>query len=227
MTKKDLEVYEKSVTEYIDPAEESFKQLMVVLFPKSNSKNYPFALSVAQSATRYGQLEFKGKPANVAAFAKNKEDASRARILLEYAAGWKGTVIFINGQIEYSAWSVQKLLACYLKSCSCNDHKAHCFSIIDDPRTQENKDYSMGMSINLSFGEPKSPKYFEEIEIDEYIFPCKFLNGYFKFDLQHPSSFKDQIQAAAVDRGCSWCPHFDENNFQKIRTRKEKKEVFE
>ncbi|MFT5725683.1 MAG: hypothetical protein ACI9JN_002810 [Bacteroidia bacterium] len=56
----------------------------------------------------------------------------------------------------------------------------------------------------------------EEIEIDRYVFPCKRLYYYFKFQKDHPASIENQIQAEAVNSGCDWCPNFNADNWGKL-----------
>jgi hypothetical protein len=111
----------------------SLNCLLVITFSKTNSKNYVFALSLAEGAERYGIATIGGKPMHVAVFGMNQADAGRASALIGYVSGWKGTFIFVQGRIVHDPYRLQEVLNCYLLSCQCRDTKAHCHFIIDDP----------------------------------------------------------------------------------------------
>ncbi|HXB62394.1 MAG TPA: hypothetical protein VNU94_06050 [Acidobacteriaceae bacterium] len=198
----------------IDPFEASLDALLVVVFPKSSSKNYPFAVTIAQGAQQYSMMEMNGKPMHVAVFAKNQADAGRAQAVLGYIGGWKGTLFFSRGQMVQSGYRIAEVISCFLNSCACRDTQAYCFSVIDDPFVEVVQD--MSMSFSISFDEPK-PK--SEVEIDLYAFPCKLLRYRFQFQKNHPSTPQDQIQASGVQHGCNICPNFNPDAFVKVGSR--------
>lgn len=74
----------------IDFFGESINNLLVVAFPKSSSKNFKFALSLAMGASKYCTTDIDGKAMHVACFAKTQADAGRASTLLGYIGGWRG-----------------------------------------------------------------------------------------------------------------------------------------
>lgn len=187
----------------IDFFGESINNLMVVAFPKSSSKNYTFALSLAVGASKYGTTDIDGKAMHVACFAKTQADAGRASTLLSFIGGWRGVLIFSAGKLVQSSYQISQVLACYLDSCSCRDSRAHCQTIIDDPFSSVARDMSMSISIRLV----EHPPLKHEVKINRYSFPCKHLQPWFKFETDHPSSIQDQIQAVGVQRGCDICPH--------------------
>lgn len=202
---------------------ESLANLLVVAFPKSSSKNFAFALSLAMGASKYGIMTVDGKPMHVACFARTQADAARASTFLSYASGWKGTLIFSAGKLVQSSYQVSQVLSCYLESCSCRDSRAHCQTIIDDPFSREVRDMSFSISIRLVENPP--PK--QEVKIDRYSFPCKLLYPYFRFQADHPASHQDQIQAAGVQRGCDVCPHFNPDDFRVVGEKTVLKDFFE
>jgi hypothetical protein len=200
--------------EIVDPLQDSIGCLLVIAFPKSSSRNYPLAVSVAEAAERYAVIAIGGKPMHVAAFGKTQADAGKALALLEYTHGWKGKLIFSRGRMIQNSYEVSQIVRCFLEACLCRDRKAHCYQIIDEPFSVV-QDMRMSISITLV----EKPPIKQEIQVDRYAFPCKFLFPWFKFQEGHPSSWQDQIQAAGVRRGCDVCPHFVADDFKKVGTR--------
>ena len=80
-----------------------------------------------------------------------------------------------------------------------------------------------GFTIRLSTA-PEPPR--QRLEIDRYLFPCSLLKDRFRFQVDHPASPEDQIQAGAVGSGCDWCPFFDPRDYRRIGTRVASKAVF-
>ncbi|NTV44973.1 MAG: hypothetical protein HGB11_00230 [Chlorobiales bacterium] len=208
--------------EVIDPFQESVNALLVIAFPKSNSKNFTFALSIAQGATRYAITEIGGRQMYFASFARNQADAGRASALLSYVDSWKGTVIFSSGKVIPNGYFVSQVIQCYLESCSCRDSKAHCQTIIDDPFSEFTQNQNMSISIHVV----DRPSIKQKIEIDRYAFPCKYLFSWFRFQKDHPSTPQNQIQAAGVSKGCNICPHFKPDDFKVVGSKIILRELF-
>lgn len=120
-----------------DPLTESIGNLMVVLFPKSTSKNYPLAINIAEGAAYYDTKVIDEIFINYVVFSKTREQAGRLQGLLDYISEWKGVQIFVNGHLEKDLIKINRVLVCYLKASACNDWRAHCFKVIDDPLHQE------------------------------------------------------------------------------------------
>lgn len=211
------------IVRHSDPLTESIGNLMVVLFPKSTSKNYPLAVNIAVGAAYYDAKLIDGVLINYAVFSKNREQAGRLQGLLDYISEWKGVQFFINGQLEKDLIKINRVLVCYLKASSCNDWRAHCFKVIDDPLRQEINDHRSELIIRIT-DKPAMPKV--AIEIDQYVFPCSLIYHFKVFQANHPATMEDQIQAESVRFGASWCPLFDATNFQKSGIRYIKKEFF-
>ncbi|PTA51847.1 hypothetical protein C9I43_00490 (plasmid) [Shewanella morhuae] len=208
----------------IDPFSASFSSLLVIVFSKSNSKNFPLALNIAQGAEKFVETTVSGKTTYSVCFGGNQVDAARAIAFLDYAASWKGVQIFSQGKLIPSSYHIVEVLNCYLKSQSCRDYKAHCQTVIDDPfNTEIEKIGGIAFVIKIT----ETPTIKQEIEIDRYAFPCKHIFHRFRFQCDHPSCPEDQIQAKAVDLGCDWCPNFDADSWKKIGTKTVLKEFFE
>lgn len=186
-------------TGQIDPFLASMDGLLVVAFPKANSKNYPFAVQIAESAERHAIVEINGQPMHVAAFGKTQLEGGRAATLLDYSSGWKGTLLFVKGRLLRDSYRVREVIDCFVQSCECTDIKAHCHEVVNDPRFSRYYDDSN-----------------DRKKIDRYIFPCKHLLPWMNFDSKHPSSHQDQIQAAGVKHACTVCPNFRPQDFVKI-----------
>jgi hypothetical protein len=185
-------------TGQIDPFQASMDSLLVVAFPKTNSKNYAFAVQIAESAERWAIVEIKGQSMHVVAFGKTQVEGGRAATLLTYSLGWKGTLLFVRGRLLRDSYEVREVIECFVQSCECTDFKAHCHRVMNDPKYSP-YDYPSGRR-----------------KIDRYIFPCKRLMPWMHFDSEHPSSYQDQIQAAGVKHACTVCPNFRPQDFVKI-----------
>ena len=197
--KKSLQA--QSTCQIIDPFQASVGCLLVVAFSKTNSVNYPFAVSVAEGAERYGTAEIGGKSMHVAVFGKTQADAGRALALIGYVRGWRSAFVFAQGKMVGDTYHLQEVLSCYVQSCQCSDIKAHCIFVIDDPFEDDNNHQ---MSNHES--------------THKYVFPCKLLVTRFQFQSDHPSSIVNQIQAAGVAQCCNFCPHFSPEGFSEIGT---------
>ncbi|MCF8112799.1 MAG: hypothetical protein K9K21_02980 [Desulfotignum sp.] len=196
----------------IDLIKESEGKLLAVSFSKTTSKNYPLAANLAQSAEKYKELVIGKTLVHYSVFSKEPEQAARALSLLRMISGWKDTTIFAGGKILQSFYRIQDVIDCYLEASGCNDHRAHCYQIINDPYSKYPHAFAMAVSIKVSFEPEPDP---DPIYVDRYAFPCKLLHSVFNFEVDHPSSPIDQIQAQAVSRGCDACPLFDASDFKK------------
>ncbi len=213
--KKDTPPAKEALVPLCDPIADSMDQLMSVAFTKSNSSNYHLAVSVARGAFKYGEGTLGNQPVHVVIFSKTPDDAKRAVSLLNFAHGWKGLQIFLKGRPLRQYWDLLQVLECYITATACNDYKAHCVRILDDPFNPIKQSYGMTLTISL---EPKKKKT-KTIALDQYSFPCAYLLPKFKFLKSHPSTPNDQVQAAAVENNCDICPYFDHTAFTKIGTR--------
>ncbi len=116
------------------------------------------------------------------------------------------------------------MLECYLQASACNDRTAHCHTVIDDPYDEEVAADPEGFTVRFA---RNASRFSKRVEVDRYLFPCSFLQPRFRFQPDHPASPGDQIQAASVKEGCTWCPYFDPAVFKKIGVRAASAPVFE
>ncbi|HTF71705.1 MAG TPA: hypothetical protein VK638_54465 [Edaphobacter sp.] len=121
-------------TGQIDPFLASIECLIVIAFPKTNSKNYAFAVRIAESAERYAVADINGQSMHIAVFGKTQVEAGRAATVLGYTQGWKGTLLFLQGRAIRDSYRVREVIECFLQSLQCSDTKAHCHEVVDDPK---------------------------------------------------------------------------------------------
>jgi hypothetical protein len=194
----------------VDPFVLSSECLLVVAFAKSNSKNYAFAMTIAEGAAGFTTALFGGAPMHVAAFARSQADVGRALALLSYVGGWKGTLVFAQGRLVQNRYQVVQVLNCFHAACACTDPQAHCACVMDDPFIE--RPTSMGLSMTITLVTNPVPQ--KEVLLDRYVFPCNLLKRQFRFEMGHPSSPQNQIEAAAIARGTTICPYFDASGFR-------------
>jgi hypothetical protein len=196
----------------LSPHAFALDKLLVVAFPKSSSKNFPIALDLAQRASSYAKGYLGSAPMHMAAFSRSEQDTKLAIALLEYAGKWKGTMVLANGVLLRSHYEVSEVLRCFLEASQCTDFRAHCYRVVDDPDFAGSRPVSFALTISLA--RPRT----QTVQVKRYTFPCTRLHFYMKLESGHPSSFQDQIQAAAVTRGCALCPNFDAGAFKPCGT---------
>jgi hypothetical protein len=80
----------KEIVRLTDPLQESIGNMMVIMFPKSTSKNYVLAVNIAQGAAFFKESLINGILINYAVFSKSREQAGRVQGLLDYISDWKG-----------------------------------------------------------------------------------------------------------------------------------------
>ena len=167
------------IVKSFDPSHNSIGNLMAVVFPKSTSSNYPWAVFVAQSANLYAEKIIENKLFHMAVFSITQDGANKALALLNYLLGLKNWNVFMNGSIYENPYSVYSVLQCYSKALSCNDYRAYCHEVINDPFCE-----TYGRTGNLSFSFQVIEKDQKDIKptiIERYLFPCKHLHSYFRF----------------------------------------------
>lgn len=185
--------------------------LVIVLFVKSRSEAFPWALEVASRAPLFVERDLETLKIFVAGFVPTFDGANQAMDLIHYARGWKGTHFYAQGRMIIGempqAFSLEAVLKCFADSCAARDSRAHCFRLIDNPF------------------EPLAPyrdfehvaPYFRHFEVGAvdgtYVFPCKHMLQWFRVQRDHPASVHDQIQAEGVDKMCDVCPRFDPDDF--------------
>ncbi len=194
----------------IDLIKDSLANLLGVSFGKSSSPSYPLAVSVAQGAKMYEELVIGSNTVHLAVFDKTRDGAARAMSLLLYISEWKSTQIYGGGKLMQNYYRVSEVLRCYLAATACDDRRAHCHMVIDDPLKKQPTVTGFSVVFDSNY-ETK------EYIVDRYIFPCSLLNQHISHQpSEHPSDLVHQIQAAAVSESCDLCPYFDPKEYKKV-----------
>lgn len=192
----------------IDPFDMSMRMLVVVAFPRSPSRSFQMALSIAQTAVEYRYAEIGGTQMHVAGFGKSTTGATKALALIDLVGGWKGRMVFSGGQLLRSVTEITELLECFGRANECRDQKSHCHVVIGDPARWRAETILRVSPFGKLHEERPPPK--------KYVFPCALLFKHYLLDPDHPSSYQDQTQAAAVKRGIHVCPFFNPDDLREI-----------
>jgi len=200
----------KNITTAFSPEKHSLNNLLVITFAKNRTHTYPLAVSIARGAFKYAETEIDKQTIHMAVFSATKKDVNRALALTGYLFGHRDVGIFIKGRFIADRHKIIPTLKCYANAIKCADYKAHCQLVIDDPFSE--KYHSSGLSLQITLSKEKQKPQI----IQRYLFPCKYLHLYFKFQKDHPSLPENQIQAAGIERSCDWCPNFQPSAFQKL-----------
>ena len=173
----------------LDPFRDSVDRLVGMTFLKTSSSAFPLAASLARGAALYSIVSVGAQELHLSIFEKTTEQASRAVALLNTVITWKASQYFCGGRLIQSRYQVKDILRCYLAASSLPDPHAHCWVVPDDP----------GLALEMKIHGPRPPAP---------VFPCRHLAEHFRHQPSHPSPLPELIHAAAVDRGCDWCPLF-------------------
>lgn len=199
----------------IDLINDSLANLLGISFGKSSSPSYPLAVSVAQGAKKYEELALGGNTVHMAIFEKSRDGAARAMSLLQYISDWKSTQIYGGGKLLQNYYRISEVLRCYLAATACDDRRAHCYMVIDDPAFTPPRVTGFSLTFDPNYETRK-------LLVDRYIFPCALLNQHISHKpVEHPSDLVHQIQAAAVSESCDICPFFDSKEYKKVGERVE------
>jgi hypothetical protein len=186
------------ITALSQPEAASAKNLIAVAFPKSPSKSYEMVVDLAKKALSYDEVTLGNKMFHCAVFGKDKSQASNAIIVIDAVKDWKQTRIFVRGRILERHYNVVETLRCYLDSLESLDPKAYCNFVYTD----------LADEFSL-FNIPVKGTYFV---------PCRKLEGFMREIVRYPIGGPEaDIQAAAIRRGCFWCPNFNPKGFRQIK----------
>jgi hypothetical protein len=206
------------IIEPINPAEESKNFLLSVIFTKSTSSYYEYAVAIARGAEKYNEIGAGKGVIHTAIFGIDKEQAGRAISLLHYVQNWNGTEVFVNGEHippHFSKFDhVIEVIRCFVSAESCDDWRAYCFRTASIDKAQQQRALKMEITVVhvVDQTQKKEPK--EPPAPSMFIIPCRRITQLTTLSDVHPSSFRDQFQALAVERHCHWCPHFDADQFR-------------
>jgi hypothetical protein len=190
--------------ERFDIVEQSTRHAIAVSFPASRSAAYPSAVAIAKGAPHYTEGDVGGRVMHFAAFTGTRDGMRQAQALIQTMRGYKGLLIYAGGSLQQWARTLH-VLRCYVDSTACADSRAHCAISVHKQSITFHGAGSGVFDITPDFLQTRA-------QGNAYLFPCRLLanNFLFKFQPGHPSSEEDQIQAAAVREGCSWCPNFNQ-----------------
>ena len=184
----------------------SLQHPLVVVFPKTRSASYSAAVNLAQQAAMYSETDVGGALFHVAGFGAEKEQAARALSLVRFMRSIKGFQIYAGGKLLQDWARVESVLSCYLEALACTDTRAHCMMVIHSDHLTErfySSSRETSVSIDLDWMRNK------DAAGGLMVFPCRYLKSRnFRYQVGHPSSPEDQVQAGAVREGCDWCPLF-------------------
>ncbi len=157
-------------------------------------------VEIAEKAKRYGEATLGGRLFHCAVFGREKEQASAAVMVIENVKDWKGTQIFVGGRPLDRFYNVESTVKCYLNSTDAIDRNAYCNFIYTDVADESS--------------------LFEWVRNGKYLVPCRQLQGFVREVVRHPIGTPEaDIQAAAIRRGCFWCPNFEAKTFRHIKGR--------
>jgi len=175
-------------TNFLDLA--SSDHVLGVMFPKSKANAYQAVVAICKRADGYAESDADGLLYHCATFGKSADQITRALSVVNYSSTITAAMFFAKGLPIVDTHYLYESLKCYVQSLACDDRTAHCHRIISEPR----------------------------IGSGAYLFPCNYMiKRQARLDLNaaHPSTMRNQIQALAVDLGCSWCPNFKPESFRK------------
>ena len=186
---------------------------LAIAFPKSRSANYGAAVNFARHASFYDESEVESNLYHFAGFGTDRTQVTLALSVTKLLLNIKGTMFYAGGKLVMERFRIESVLSCYLTACGSKDYRAHCHIVINDPfqvKSATSDSFSLDM-MDFVRMDSQAPAV-------QCLFPCRFLAGFSDMGLsgRHPSSQEDQIQAAAVRRGCDWCPSFHPEDFKNL-----------
>lgn len=189
-----------SPNQSVQPFDESYKNILIFVFPKSKSEFFPFALKIAQSAKFYCESNLFNKDHFFAGFEFVPEQIKTALALSKYISSWKGVYALING-VEKNPFDLNNTLTCILESQLAKEPQKYCCSISNN---------------------------FIKNDTSYWIHPCRIVltqQTYYKIIPNQVLTMKEQIFAQAIKNGCEWCPNLNLDNLKQIEINLSLKDV--
>ena len=150
-------------------------------FPSSKGARYPYAVELARGADYYRESPVGKGLIHVAGYLTTLESIQRAVAVLEYAGNIRGCMT-ANGSSIWDSGRTLRVLRCYLGALSLQDPSSYC----KIPYESTFRVFQMGAAPAL--------------------LPCRLIDGYFIKNWHTTGTIPEQLQAAAVEAGCEWCP---------------------
>lgn len=201
-----------------DVFEMARKHLLVAVFARTTSPYYKLAVNIATGAHLYRTHEIEKLSVHVCAFARTPEEAARATALLGYIETWASTQVFVGGRMAKPGelYRLASTLRCYQSASSCDNPAAHCLDITADAFKARPMSRSGGLSINLVVHDAPVPPPAPSVPLQRFVMPCKLAFQPNSLHRDHPASWREQIQAQAVNHDTDWCPLFDADKFSEL-----------
>ncbi|HHE4909548.1 TPA: hypothetical protein ACPFK7_003761 [Proteus mirabilis] len=185
-TIKDRDVYKSS------------SEKLLLLIPKSRSKNHPLAMKYA-SVIDSVQVYIEEQLFTICYIdLTNHRDCEVAQKIINISSGWKGFSAVFKGMTITSFHLSYRVLPCIKEALCCTSKKAHC---------------SKMATGNSYIREHRYVDY--QICNFDLLLPCKLADmGFYEPHLD--VSINDQYQAMAVRMGVNWCPFFNADDIKII-----------
>lgn len=154
---------------------------IAVSFPFSQGLRYPYAVEIARGADYYREDGECKRLRHVAGFRNKQPSIQRAVALLEHTRCIRGCLTS-NGSSVWDCSNTLRVLRCYLSALQCPNVLSHC-RIPYEP-------------LDLAY----------RLGVVPSVLPCRLIDGYFLKNWHTTGTIPEQLQAAAVEAGCEWCP---------------------
>jgi hypothetical protein len=144
-----------------------------------------------------------------AAFGASEMQALLALEVLSIVKGWKGLRVTTDRRHAADAWKVELTLQCFVASFLADDPRAHCCVVV---RPSDIVPYQATESGRVATARISPVTGLA-------VYPCRRLLGQAsgrRLDPSHPSPLRAQLQAAAIDAGCSFCPNFSPDGLRAL-----------
>lgn len=188
-------------------------ELVTIVFGKSNSYYYKYALKTAYDSDHFENLDDLdvGLLGHQASYKQSRESAVKALALLTIVSGWKSTRVSHNGNLFANKYQLMETLRCYITGTLCNDYRAHCHTPVS-MREARDLDYYAKITMDDILHNMESGP-----EREAYIIPCKRVAGSLNYrEIMPDIKMSDRVQAAAIEKCCHFCPLFDETKTRKL-----------
>lgn len=189
------------------------KELFTIIFPKSTSIKYKYAVSTAQASDRYQEITIEtGQLAHQATYYQNKISAQKALALLELVSDWKGTRVFTGEDLIINRYEIEATTKCYVQAMQSRNWRSHCHSVeyFDVSHIIEE-----AFTINIDFKSMMERSKLRK-NVKRYLIPCQRVRGYTGQFRRIDKGVRDRVQAVAIERACNWCPFFNPDDTKEI-----------
>lgn len=164
---------------------------LIILLPKSSSKNYALTLKLASLVDSH-QASIEGQmfTACFVDLVKLRE-CEIADKIIRLADNWKGFAVIYKGKTLTGTLRLYQVLPCMMEASECSNPAAHCSYRFHQDSFLLSYQYSNYRVCDF-----------------DLIIPCKLVNMAF-YDPDMDASLEEQFQARAVSTGIHWCPFFN------------------